>query len=599
MDAKITTLRELFQKDVRYIVPPFQRPYVWNQDEQWLPLWEDVRNTAESYLDVLSDTDDPAAAVANTSVHFLGAVVAQQRLTSAAEIESRAVIDGQQRLTTLQLLLDAAQQAFKEADAHLEARRLQRLVLNDEVYVDNEPDLAFKIWPSTTDRDAFRQAMRNETTNETYEDSPIVQAHDFFREQIIEWLQNFESTSEPAQALEAVLTQLLQVVVIDLGYNDNPHVIFETLNARGTPLLDSDLIKNYMMYEASQSGSTAKVHDNILQFFEQPWWRQEVRQGRLFRPRVDVFLNYWLIMHKREEVPATRVFPAFRDYASDGSVEQIAANLERIAQVYRDLEETEGDSVLGKFLYRVRGMQAGVVSPLLMWLLSHPESQMPRLRVNRCLRAIESYLVRRMICRLSTKQYNGIVIDLLNALNKENERPDEVIVRYLGEQETEAGLWPDDHMLEDEMLSRPLYRQLPRNRLRLVLEGIEGQLHTPMTERGQPEPNLTIEHVMPRQWRQYWSLVPDLADSEEAAAGRERMIHTVGNLTLVRQRLNTSVSNGPWAAKREAIREHSVLFLNKDLLDHAGDEWDEAAIEERGRRLAALAAAAWPSADAV
>lgn len=228
-----------------------------------------------------------------------------------------------------------------------------------------------------------------------------------------------------------MLTQLLQVVVIDLGHNDNPHVIFETLNARGTPLLDSDLIKNYMMYEASQSGSTAKVHDNILQFFEQPWWRREVRQGRLFRPRVDVFLNYWLIMHKREEVPATRVFPAFRDYASDGNwtVEQIAADLERIALVYRDLEETDGGSVLGKFLYRVRGMQAGVVSPLLMWLLSHPESQLPRLRVNRCLRAIESYLVRRMICRLSTKQYNGIVIDLLNALNKETVgQADEVIV---------------------------------------------------------------------------------------------------------------------------------------------------------------------------
>ena len=173
MEARITTLRELFQKDVRYLVPPFQRPYVWNQEEQWEPLWEDVRNTAERYLEALAAADGQSAtAEAGTRVHFLGAVVAQQRLTSAAEIEARDVIDGQQRLTTLQLLIDAAQQAFEEKKCTPQARRLGRLVLNDDVYIEGESDLAFKIWPTTTDRDAFRQAMRNELPNEEYEESP-------------------------------------------------------------------------------------------------------------------------------------------------------------------------------------------------------------------------------------------------------------------------------------------------------------------------------------------------------------------------------------------------------------------------------------------
>ena len=445
--------------------------------------------------------------------------------------------------------------------------------------------------------------MRNELPNEAHEDSLIVQAHDYFREQITEWLDASDSLTEAAEALEAVLARLLQMVVIDLGHNDDPHVIFETLNARGTPLLDSDLVKNFLMYEANRSsGTAAELHEQHLQFFEEPWWRQEVRQGRLTRPRVDVFLNYWLVMEKSEEVTANQVFPAFRSYVSDQDwpVEQIAADLEQIAQVYRKLEETNDRSVLGSFLYRWRVMQTGVVTPLLMWLLSHPGSALPNQRLDRCLRALESYLVRRMVCRLSTQNYNRMIIELLNMLGREDlAHADETVVRYLGDQEADSGLWPDDHLLETELLSRPLYRQLTQGRLRIFLEGLEGQLSTPMAERT-ISGDLTIEHVMPRQWRQHWPLdARNVGGEEEAAARRERVIHTIGNLTLVTRRLNTTVSNGPWTAKRDALGEHSVLFLNKDLLDHAGNEWDEAAIEERGQRLARLAAAAWPSADAI
>jgi len=104
MDANTLTLKALFQKDVRYVIPTFQRPYVWNQDDQWEPLWNDVRNTAERYLDELELVDgSKAVAEERTGTHFMGAVVVQQQMNASAELETRMVIDGQQRLTTTQI----------------------------------------------------------------------------------------------------------------------------------------------------------------------------------------------------------------------------------------------------------------------------------------------------------------------------------------------------------------------------------------------------------------------------------------------------------------------------------------------------------------
>lgn len=133
MKTSILTPKELFQKDVRYTIPPFQRPYVWKSEEQWEPLWEDVRNLAEDYLDELKRADnDRVAAERETRSHFLGAVILKQVLTAARDIEEREVVDGQQRVTTLQLLLNAVQQTCQDLDLKQPAKRLSKLVTNDE-----------------------------------------------------------------------------------------------------------------------------------------------------------------------------------------------------------------------------------------------------------------------------------------------------------------------------------------------------------------------------------------------------------------------------------------------------------------------------------
>lgn len=599
MKVDISNLQTLFDKAVCYEVPQFQRRYIWNQEQQWEPLWEDVQNTAERYMEY-RDRVDSGFVSDKPLTHFLGAVVLQQQLTMAARLDSRLVVDGQQRLTTLQLLLDAAQEVFERRGNGDEATFLSGLVLNNKVYWRDEPDRAFKVWPTMGDQEAFRHAMRNDLPSDEHDDSLIVRAHEYFKLQIRHWLDECpEENARRIEALERTITNLLEIVVIDLEPTDDPHVIFETLNARGTPLLQSDLVKNLVLYEAGKEGIPSDSNDtDHLWDFAENWWNQEVRQGRLYRPRIDVFLNYWLVMRAREEVTADNVFSAFRRYVGDSSesIETIATDIGTLGKAYRGIEESVTPG-METFLYRRGVMQAGVLIPVLLWLIS---SGVPIQQFKRGIRALESHLVRRMICRMTTMGHNRLFVSLLHALAESGPKhAGDTIVEYLKAQNSNVGLWPSNEQLEDSFVNLPIYRLLTRGRLRLVLEGIEDELRTGKTEDRTVPRNLTIEHIMPQGWREHWRLSTEVASDIEAAGNRDRLIHSMGNLTLVNKRLNPALSNAPWESKRATINEHSVLFLNKALLDEAPEVWDETAIAERARHLFQEAVKVWPHADDV
>ncbi|WP_419854652.1 DUF262 domain-containing protein [Candidatus Poriferisodalis sp.] len=600
MKADTLTLKSLFQKDVRYVIPTFQRPYVWNQEDQWEPLWNDVRNAAERYLDelALAEGHRPKAEE-QTGTHFMGAVVLQQQLTAVADIETRLVIDGQQRLTTAQILLDAAQEVFEELGAVAEAKRISRLVLN--AFADG--DEAFKLWPTSLDRDPFRAAMKNGAPTAGHEDSLIVQAHDFFRLQIREWISasvDEADQEQRAHGLEAAMFGLLEVVVIDLATADDAFVIFETLNARGTPLLASDLVKNYVLQTATAVGLDAgELHERDWLPFEDSWWRQEIRQGRIVRPRLDVFLNYWLIMETASEVQSQDVFPRFKLYAEDQgkAIAEIVGTVRDIGETYKSLERENQESRIETFLYRWRTVDAGTLTPLLLWLFSRPEHVVGYEQRLQALGALESYLVRRMICRMTTKDYNRLFLELMAELREaEPGEAAESIVAFLAEQTSESRRWPTDGDVEHAILDLPLYRLLTRRRLRMVLEAIEDECRSVFSEEANvARGSLTIEHVMPQSWSEHWPLGP-VQDVLQAQHELERLVHSLGNLTLVNHRLNPALSNRPWAQKQETLDDHTVLHLNKDLLNAYKDaDWTEATVAARGASLAAVVTRIWPA----
>lgn len=130
----------------------------------------------------------------------------------------------------------------------------------------------------------------------------------------------------------------------------------------------------------------------------------------------------------------------------------------------------------------------------------------------------------------------------------------------------------------------------------MVLEAIEDKLRGPMAEEAHvSRGSLTIEHVLPQSWKEHWPLGP-AADVIQAEIDRDRVLHTLGNLTLVNGRLNPKLSNGPWSDKCDSLSEHTVLHLNKDLLNSYRDEdWAEPTIRDRGRALARIASEIWPA----
>ena len=420
----------------------------------------------------------------------------------------------------------------------------------------------------------------------------IIKASNFFQLQIRQFLDQSDIT-ERVQALEQVINKSIKLIVIDLKESDDPHIIFETLNARGTPLLQSDLIKNMLLYEVDKADDSQRSDKSIAQIlsFQDDWWRKEIRQGRVKRPRVDVYLFYWMVMRRADEFAPEKLFTRFKSfYAKNDDIHNLIEDMNRIGKIYREYEENP-KPCLERFIYRIiRTMQVGTINPILLRLLS---SELSETQLDESLKALESYLLRRMICRMNTRGYNRLFINLLKELNRtQAEDTSGVIIEYLTNQQSNIGLWPSDKEFENAFTSYPLYKHLTQGRLRIVLEGIEEELRTVKAETQSVPPSLTIEHIMPRHWRHHWKLPPDSQD--HTGEERDNIIHTIGNLTLVNHRLNAALSNDPWNKKRQTLDQHTTLFINKNLLENASDVWDEDTIEERSKHLCEVAKKIWP-----
>ena len=284
------------------------------------------------------------------------------------------------------------------------------------------------------------------------------------------------------------------------------------------------------------------------------------------------------------------MFDVFRNYVDDQAVHAVMSVVKHDLVSYRDFESTRGRSPEEKsFYYHVDIMQARVVTPVLLLLLSaEAEARI------RALSALESFLVRRMICRQTTKDYNRLVLELASRLRESGlDKADAVTAGFLKEQTAYAREWPSDEAVADALESSPLYRLLTRGRLRLVLEGVERRLRSSgKSEQTTVEPNLTIEHLMPVGWSEEKWPLPESVDRDVATYQRNTLIHSIGNLTLVTQKLNSSMSNDPWTSKRDELQEHSVLLLNNEFLSQPS--WNEETIRSRSRRIAKLVSERWP-----
>ena len=315
MDANSRQLEAIFDPNVFFQVPLFQRPYVWNETSNWEPLWEDIQALLDRQL-----------RTGHSRAHFLGAIVLEQLPHPAGSIESRQVIDGQQRFTTLQLLLLAARNLAGAHGSVKYADRFSGLVENDASRVEVKEE-KFKLWPTNSDRLAFQSIHACKSLPDVelaikakpaLSSSSLVGAYRYFHTRLADWLNGSlddpddqailadKTSADRLDSLWLVVKGGLQLVVINLGPEDETQVIFETLNARGTDLLPADLIKNYLFRKALIQGADVEsLYEQHWARFETDFWRAEVQQGRIRRPRIDLFINHYLSLMTRDEVKST------------------------------------------------------------------------------------------------------------------------------------------------------------------------------------------------------------------------------------------------------------------------------------------------------
>lgn len=598
MQTYIRTPQEVFLQPQRLLVPLFQRPYVWTLDVQWQPLWEDVTRQADRIL-----------ARVPIKPHFLGAVVLQQAPIGLGGLQEWTVIDGQQRLTTLQILLDAVHAVVGEAGATQAADRLASVIRNGSSWV-HEPSEQLKVWPTNRDRDAFYEVMTAPSPVDyaalIHHGETLVNAHAYFAGAARDYL-----AADPlvrADALAVALLQGLQLVVIALDAEDDAQEIFETLNGRMTPLTAADLIKNLLFQRLTREGAdTEALYDKYWRHFETDFWEKQIGRGRVLLPRVSMFLSDYLIAATGDEVRPADVFRSFKRFLEHdpraANVESWLAGMSEHSIVYQQYVEESLKpagtlSEVARFIYRIRSVDTEVANPVLLWLLDPNLEPLPEEQMSLALMSLESWLVRRAIVGVTTKNYNRVLLELLRRLRTEARADAGTVIEvYLVAQRPITSYWPGDAEIRSALVSTPLYRRLPKPRLRMILEAIEdhrrhiGTNGTYQSEAPVVRGTTTIEHVMPQQWQEYW--IPFQGDTD----ARDLALQTIGNLTLLTSKMNSGVSNRAWEDKRAALRKHSTLLLSdRDVTDRA--IWDEAAIAERGRTMVDEVIAIWPIPEA-
>jgi hypothetical protein len=402
------------------------------------------------------------------------------------------------------------------------------------------------------------------------------------------------------------LLNVLKVVEIDLQQGDDAQVIFETLNARGEPLLPADLLRNYIFLRAARRGEPQEeLYKQYWASFDEQFWRDEITQGRLKRPRSDLFLQHFLASRLTADVPVKHLFVEYKFWIERekpfSSVKEELICLARQGKDFRRIVAPIESDVFYDFAMFLDAFDISTCYPLLLMLLDFGLNDDQWDAVTRIL---ESYLLRRAMCGLTTKGYNRIFLSLTRTLRRDGATP-ERLARLLKEQTGDSMEWPADDRFGGAWRFDHVYQVLNNRKIVYILKRLNETYITGKMETLSVHGGLTIEHIMPQEWQPNWPL-PDgskglsweelrnvAADNSrgEATLKRNTALHTIGNLTILTQKLNSSISNSDWKTKKKELLKHSLLPINQQL--HEVEIWDEQTIARRSEDLLVRALKLW------
>jgi uncharacterized protein with ParB-like and HNH nuclease domain/predicted transport protein len=556
MKATEAKLLSFLQKSPQFVIPIYQRTYSWT-DKQCRQLWDDI---------VRAGSSDQIA------VHFIGSIVyVEQGLSQVTHQAPLLVIDGQQRLTTLSLLIEALARKLGETEPvdGFSAAKLRHYYLSNPL---EGGDRYFKLLLSQTDNASLKA---------------IIKQAEQPKEPSLKVTQNFTLFSELLGAQKgdfvAVCCGLSKLVVVDIALSrdqDNPQLIFESMNSTGKELSQADLIRNFILMGLEPDLQT--------RLYEQ-YWRRPMEQDfgqEAYGTQFDGFMRHYLTV-KTGDIPREReVYEAFKDYSRTTAVQK--AGIEELVKEIRAFARyfcamvlgNERDSTLAAAFHDLRELKVDVAFPLLLELYhDYANSQFDAGQFASAVRLVEAYVFRRAICAIPTNSMNKTFATFGKALRK-NSYLESIEAHFLTLPSYRR--FPADEEFRRDIQTRDLYNFRSRSYWLRRLENHDRKERVPVEE-------YTIEHILPQN--------PDLSPAWRQTLGPEfqrvqqQWLHTLGNLTLTGY--NAEYSDRPFREKRDMKGgfKESPLRVNAELGQL--DNWNETTIQERARRLADQALGVW------
>lgn len=575
MEADSFRIAKVFSNggDIHFRLPYFQREYAWNI-ENWRILWDDISDLYEIF-----NPEKPPE-------HFMGSLVVINEGTLHGTIPVFKLVDGQQRLTTISLILCALADIVKISNPDL-YNRIRKYITNP----DERNDLYFKLLPTTKygDRDSYLSIIVGNKPA-PINGSQIHPAYLFYRDAISK---KMESAEMKAETLFLVIVNSLQVVFINLNHDERPYQIFESLNAKGKPLTQADLVRNYIAMKLPEARQP-EIFENHWSVIEE--LLQEKRQvGRSRLGELTAFIRHYLAYRNGILGNEEHVYARFRDrieseFNTPTLFENEVKTLKQFSIYYdRFLRpQNEPDKRIRSLFERLNTFEISTGYPFLLAMYNaYFQKQLTCDQFVEGLQLLENYIVRRYLTGEPTNYLNKVfpalwkdidihdfIPSLKNALLTHN--------------------YPGDYRIRQTVLARRMYDNSASTRAKTIL--ILETINLFISDRKKTGARTilsgpaTIEHIMPQKLSDRWK--EDLGEGFELIY--DQYINTLGNLTLVTSDWNSSLSNSPFKDKKERLQEHGLL-LNSDYFKLKIEPWNEVAIKNRAEYLLQFILELWPA----
>ena len=567
MDAGKRTINDIFNGNRVLEIPFFQRAYVWGQP-QWERLLEDMEK--------ISDSNKP---------YFLGSVILkQQETTTGSRIgDKRTVIDGQQRLTTLNIFFKVLCLKTNENSTFDRSFKLRD---NSNALLHNHNDIQ-----------AFNEILALTELKDLEGESNITQAYNYFKDNLVPDDLN----------LDSILSNVL-FVGIDLSQEEDEQQIFDTINSLGVKLTTAELLKNYF-FNRDDIEKYNKYWKEVFEKDEETknYWDREIIAGRLRRTFIDLFFFAYLQIKiqetdfkvKAEDKDAyakvEHLFESYKNFIKsylNNNKEAILSEIKEYALLFKKNfnyeilgEELTQDFGIDRINTIIFGLDTTTLIPYTLYILRNISAETTK---NELFGIIETYIMRRMITHSNTKNYNQLFTDKLinnRVLSKQE------FLDYIEKRDDKVNFLPTDDELEKGFNTSILINKQSAG----ILYLIESKIRNEKDSTALLGINkYSLEHLMPKKWRNNW----DKLSSKESEINRDRKLLTLGNLTIITQSLNSSIRDSKWEDKLKGKNKKGGLIEYSGGLKTISQfleypEWDEKTIEERALFLYEKAKQIW------